>query len=65
MGTTLRKLRYEKGISQDELAARAELNRTYYGDLERGRNNISVLKLKTLCEELDCSVADFFKLCQF
>jgi transcriptional regulator with XRE-family HTH domain len=36
------------GISQEELANRAKLNRTYIGDIERGARNIALLNIKRL-----------------
>lgn len=41
-GRAVRKLRLELGISQEELAELAKIHRTYVGDVERGRRNISL-----------------------
>lgn len=47
-GVRLRELRQERGWSQEELAGRAGLHRTFLGGLERGRNSVSVDRLPEL-----------------
>lgn len=49
-GQAVRKLRHELGMSQEELAELASIHRTYVGDIERGKRNISLhnmLRLST------------------
>ena len=43
------------GISQEELASRAGLNRTYIGDIERGARNVALLNIKRLSLALGTS----------
>jgi transcriptional regulator with XRE-family HTH domain len=45
--------RQTRQMSQEELARRAGLSRTYLSDIERGLRNISVLTLHKLAEALD------------
>jgi transcriptional regulator with XRE-family HTH domain len=52
LGQNIKKLRLEKGISQEELALQAGLHRNYIGAVERGENNISVLKLVKITKVL-------------
>ena len=47
LATKIRKLRSQKGWSQEELADRAGLHRTYISHLENGKRQISV---ETLCK---------------
>ncbi len=49
-GEALRKFRLDAGLSQEELAARAELHRTYVGDVERGERNVSLVNMWKLSE---------------
>ena len=46
-GRNLRKLRTEAAISQEQLADRAALDRSYIGGVERGERNIS---LENICK---------------
>lgn len=52
LGLALRRRREQMGISQEELAARCGLHRTYVGSVERGERNISFTTLKRHIEGL-------------
>ena len=54
----VRKLRSGLGISQEELAERADLHRTYIADVERGARNPTLLTIKKLAKGLGVSAAD-------
>lgn len=60
LGEAIRECRRSKKISQENLALMAEINRTYMGDVERGEENISVLKLAQIANTLDVSLAELF-----
>jgi transcriptional regulator with XRE-family HTH domain len=51
-GARLRELRRARGVSQEELAARAGLDRTYVSSCERGHRNISLLNIWRLAVAL-------------
>jgi transcriptional regulator with XRE-family HTH domain len=53
-GLALRQLRDARGWSQEALAQRANLNRTYVGDLERNLATPSLLTLEKLAHALGC-----------
>ncbi|WP_298374963.1 helix-turn-helix transcriptional regulator [Azospirillum sp.] len=55
VGKTIRQLREAIGISQEELAFRASLHRTYIGGVERGERNLGVENLIRIARALDVS----------
>ncbi|MDV2503806.1 MAG: helix-turn-helix transcriptional regulator [bacterium] len=57
IGTNIRSLRHKKGLSQEAFAAKANLDRTYIGSVERGERNISALNLKKVAEALGVSAS--------
>lgn len=58
LGDAIRRIRLEKGISQEKLALLAEVDRSYVGRVERGDNNVAVLTLARLAKALDVSMRD-------
>lgn len=61
VGSRIRELRNEAGLSQEKLALAAELDRTYIASVENGKRNISIVNLEKIIKALDCTFADFFK----
>ena len=59
-GTNLRRLRHASGLSQEELAHRAGINRNYVGLLERAANSPTLDTIERLAEELGVAPARFF-----
>jgi transcriptional regulator with XRE-family HTH domain len=60
-GSNMRQLRRVRGISQEELAERSGLHRTYIGGIERGERNPSLINIVSIAEGLSCNVGDLFK----
>ena len=56
-GRRVRELRVEKGLSQEELAHRADLDRSYVGQVERGERNISLDNIHRLAEAMNVQAA--------
>ena len=59
-GQRLRELRHDLGLSQEALANKAGVDRTYMTDVENGRRNISVEILEKILVALEVSFAQFF-----
>ena len=57
-GEKVRKLRREKGISQEELAHQAELHRTYIGMIERAEKNITLINIKKIANALEVNIKE-------
>ena len=61
LGNQIRKLRKSKGLSQEQLALNAGVDRSYIGGIERGERNVSFLTLVKIAECLECDIACFTK----
>ena len=59
-GAEIRRRRIQLGISQEELAERADLHRTYITDAERGARNLSLESIRRLAAALGASVGSLF-----
>ena len=57
-GDALRASRKERGLSQEELAALASLDRSYVGGVERGERNVSLINLNKLARALNLTLAE-------
>ena len=51
-GKRIRELRDHQAITQDELAHRAGMDRSYVGQIERGEKNITIRNIYKLAEAL-------------
>lgn len=56
----LRRIRVMRGISQDNLALEANVERSYVGYLERGSKNPTVTTLEKIAEALASDISEFF-----
>jgi transcriptional regulator with XRE-family HTH domain len=54
----LRQIRQVKGLSQEDLADRAGLHRTYVGSVERGERNISIDNIERLAKALEIDIIE-------
>ena len=59
-GRRLRKLRTEKGLSQEALALDCDLDRTYIGGIERGERNVSLINIEKIAAALGIPVRELF-----
>ena len=59
-GNSVKVWRKQLGFSQEELAERADLHRTYISDVERGARNLSLESMSKLANALEISVAALF-----
>ena len=59
-GRRVRILRKREGLSQERLALRCGLDRTYVGGVERGERNISIVNIEKIARALGLSLRDLF-----
>ena len=61
-GLRLRELRLAAGLSQEQLADKSGLHRTYIGGIERGERNVGVLNIVQIARALRVRVGELFPL---
>ncbi|MFA7602214.1 MAG: helix-turn-helix transcriptional regulator [Novosphingobium sp.] len=61
VATNLRQMRHAKGLSQEELADRAGVNRNYVGMLEREEHAATVDMLEKIAAILNVDPMEFFR----
>ncbi len=57
-GLQVRKLRKERGFSQEDFALEIGLDRTYMGGVERGERNVALLNIRRIANGLNLSVSE-------
>jgi transcriptional regulator with XRE-family HTH domain len=65
IGQRIKELRKLLELSQESLAYKAEVDRTYVTDVENGRRNVSIEILERIIKALDVSIAEFFNSKEF
>ncbi len=60
VGKRIKDIRHKLGITQEELADKAEIHRTYIASLEVGKRNISIVTLEKIVIALEVSMSEFF-----
>ena len=59
-GQIVRTKRLALDLTQEDLAEKAGLHRTYIADIERGARNVSLRNIERLATALQCSLPTFF-----
>jgi len=60
-GNKVRKERMRLGLSQEDLAIKARVHRTYIGMIERAEKNITLENIEKIARALNLKLSDFFK----
>lgn len=61
LGSRIRAQRRRIGATQEQLALAADVDRSYFGAVERGERNVTFTMLYRLCRALGCDVAALTK----
>ena len=56
LGNNVRRLRQQRGLTQEKLAFEAEIDLTYIGGIERGRRNPSLLVMARIADALSVTL---------
>jgi transcriptional regulator with XRE-family HTH domain len=59
-GKQVKKLRLEKGLSQEALALLADLDRTYLPSIEKGERNVSITVIEKIANALKVKISILF-----
>jgi transcriptional regulator with XRE-family HTH domain len=55
VATNVRRYRQARGLSQQDFAYEIEMDRTYYGGVERGERNVSIDNVERIAKGLEIS----------
>lgn len=58
IASNIKKLREERGLSQEKLAAESGLHRTYIGMIERCEKNVTVVSLEKIASALNVEIIE-------
>ncbi|MFM7365320.1 MAG: helix-turn-helix domain-containing protein [Cuspidothrix sp.] len=61
LGSNIKKLRSKLELSQEQLAEKADLHRTYIGAVERGERNISLDNIIAIARALEISASELLE----
>ncbi|MBQ8298407.1 MAG: helix-turn-helix transcriptional regulator [Clostridia bacterium] len=65
LGDRIRFLRKGQKLSQEALALKAGLDRTYVASIESGNRNVSIINIERIATALNITLADFFDADEF
>ena len=60
-GSKVRELRSKKNLSQEDLAEKSGLHRTYIGGIERGERNLALINLLRIAEALEITASELLE----
>jgi len=60
-GNRVREIRKKRGYSQEELAFRSNLHRTYIGMIERAEKNITLINIEKISHGLQVNICELFE----
>ena len=60
-GRRVRNLREEQGLSQEAFAAQAKLDRSFFGSVERGERNVTLVNVERIAVALGVPIRELFE----
>lgn len=65
VGARIKELRLGLKLTQEKLAFKAEVDKTYLNEVENGKRNISLVNLEKVVKALEVSFSEFFGVKEF
>lgn len=62
VGNRIKYLRRQKGLTQEKLALKAGLDRTYLAGIESGKRNATIVSIEKIVNALEVTMSFFFEL---
>lgn len=63
LGASIRTTRLEKNLSQEALADKANIDRSYIGGVERGEHNVAIINLLKISDALETELSELLESC--
>lgn len=60
-GFVIKSLREAQDLTQEDLAERAKIHRTYLSDIERGSRNVALINIERLAHSLSVTMQELFR----
>ena len=61
LGNRIKELRQETGLSQEKLALKIDMDRTYFASVEAGKRNVSICNIKKIADGLGVTLGELFE----
>jgi transcriptional regulator with XRE-family HTH domain len=61
-GYGVKRRREDLGLTQEDLAEKARIHRTYLSDVERGTRNLSLINIERLAAALSMPISELFRV---
>lgn len=61
LGSRIRELRMQTGLSQEKFALKIGMDRTYFASVEAGKRNITICNIKKIADGLEISLSELFQ----
>ena len=63
-GFAVKARREDLNLTQEDLAHKAGIHRTYLSDIERGSRNVALINIERLAEALSLSLSELFRMAE-
>lgn len=60
LGSRIRELREQTGLSQEKFALKINMDRTYFSSVEGGKRNVSLINIKKIADGLNVTLSELF-----